>query len=89
MGNLNMIKERNPLACLTKGCYAGCHTRWHGLESHLLTMELKGSVSSVSLNNFGRQIHHGFETDFMTLTNDIAVQSGIVNLMSADVTLDT
>ena len=36
MGNLNMLKERNPKACLTKGCFAGCHTRWRGLESHLL-----------------------------------------------------
>ena len=35
-GNLNMFKDRNPQACLTKGCYAGCHTRWRGLESHLL-----------------------------------------------------
>ena len=35
MGNLNMLKERNPQACLTKGCYAGCHTRWRGLEFHL------------------------------------------------------
>ena len=31
-----MLKEGNPKACLTKGSYAGCHTRWHGLESHLL-----------------------------------------------------
>ena len=37
MGNLNMLKERNPQACLTKGSYAWCHTRWCGLESHLLT----------------------------------------------------
>ena len=36
MSNLNMLKERNPKACLTKGCFAGCHTRWHGLESQLL-----------------------------------------------------
>ena len=39
MGNLNMLKERTPpppQACLTKGCYAGCHTRWRGLEFHLL-----------------------------------------------------
>ena len=35
MGNLNMLEERKPQACLTKGCYAGCHTRWPGLESHL------------------------------------------------------
>ena len=27
--------------------------------------------------------------DFMTLTNDVAVPSGVVNLTSADVTLDT
>ena len=32
---LNMFKERN-LACLTQGSYAGCHTRWRDLESHLL-----------------------------------------------------
>ena len=37
MGNLNMFKERNPQACLTEGSYAGCHTRWRGLESHLYT----------------------------------------------------
>ena len=36
MGNLNMFEERNPQACLTKGSSAGCHTRWRGLESHLL-----------------------------------------------------
>ena len=36
MGNLNMLKERNPQACLTKGCDAGCHTRWRGLEPHLI-----------------------------------------------------
>ena len=28
-------REKKPTACLTKGSYAGCHTRWHGLESHL------------------------------------------------------
>ena len=37
MGNLNILKERKPQACLTKGCYAGCHIRWRGLESHLLS----------------------------------------------------
>ena len=26
MGNLNMLKERNPQACLTKGCHAGYDT---------------------------------------------------------------
>ena len=36
MGNLNMFKERNPLACLSNGSYAGCHSRWRGPESHLL-----------------------------------------------------
>ena len=36
MGNSNMFKERNPQACLTKGSYAGCDTRWRGLESHLI-----------------------------------------------------
>ena len=34
MGNLNMLKEKK--ACLTKGSYAGYHTRWRGLESYLL-----------------------------------------------------
>ena len=29
-------KRDNPQACLTKGSFAGCHTRWRGLESHLL-----------------------------------------------------
>ena len=40
MGNLNMLKERTPQACLTKGYHAGCHTRWHGLESHLLLITI-------------------------------------------------
>ena len=36
MGNLNMLKERIPQACLTKGCYPGCHTSSIGSqESHL------------------------------------------------------
>ena len=35
MHNLNMFNERNPQACLTKGSYAGSHTRWRGLDSHL------------------------------------------------------
>ena len=46
MGNLNMLKERNPQACLTKDCYARCHTRWRGLESHLL-VESHSPVESV------------------------------------------
>ena len=29
-------------ACLTKGSFAGCHTRWRGLESHLLRTSLTG-----------------------------------------------
>ena len=29
-----MLQERK--ACLTKGSYADGHTRWRGLESHLL-----------------------------------------------------
>ena len=29
------LNRENPQACLTKGCYSGCQTRWHGLESHL------------------------------------------------------
>ena len=36
MGKLNMLKEWKPQGCLTKGFYAWCHTRWRGLESHLL-----------------------------------------------------
>ena len=36
MGNLNMLEERNPQACLTKGSFAGFHTRWRGLEPHLI-----------------------------------------------------
>ena len=43
MGNLNLLKEGNPQACLTKGSYAGCHTRWRGLDSHLL-VELKKDI---------------------------------------------
>ena len=35
MGNLNM-REKKTQACLTKSSYAGCYTRWRGLESHLL-----------------------------------------------------
>ena len=35
MGNLNMLKERNPQACLSRGCDAEWYTRWRGLESHL------------------------------------------------------
>ena len=50
---------------------------------------LKGSVSSVSLNNFGRPVRHGFLTNFVTLTNDVAELSPVVRLTSADVTLDT
>ena len=33
MSNLNMIKES---LSDYRGSYAGCHTRWRGLESHLL-----------------------------------------------------
>ena len=40
MVNLNMLKERGPQACLTKGCYAGCHTRWRGLEFHKTLRDL-------------------------------------------------
>ena len=39
MGNLNMLKEikkTKKQACLTRGSYAGYHTRWRGLESYLL-----------------------------------------------------
>ena len=35
MGNLNMFKEKEKQACLIEGSYAGCHTRWRGLESPL------------------------------------------------------
>ena len=30
-----MLKERNTQACLTKGTFAGYHTRWRGLELYL------------------------------------------------------
>ena len=36
MGNLNMLRERTPQACLSKGSEAGCHTRWRGLEFNLI-----------------------------------------------------
>ena len=61
MGNLHMFKERNPQACLTKGSYAGCHTRWRGLESHLFTVhpaliarniDLTDIYCTYHLNNF-------------------------------------
>ena len=42
-------------------------------------MALKGSVSSVSLNNFGKQIRHGFEMELVTLTNDVAELSGVLS----------
>ena len=44
--------------------------------------------SSISLKNFGKQIHPDFYMEFSTLTNDVAELSGIVNLTSADVRLD-
>ena len=47
IGNLNMLKEITPKACLTKGRYAGCHTRWRGLEFHLLN----GLQAKVTLFN--------------------------------------
>ena len=44
MGNLNMLKGRPPpQACLIKGCYAWCHTRWRGLEFHLMGLILYDS----------------------------------------------
>ena len=43
MGNLNMLKERNTQACLTKGSFAGYHTRWRGLELYLLGVYTFGS----------------------------------------------
>ena len=40
MGNLNILKERKPQACLNRYSFAaGCHTRWRGLESHLMKGE--------------------------------------------------
>ena len=33
---LTCSKRENPQACLTRGSYAGYHTRWRGLESYLL-----------------------------------------------------
>ena len=47
---------------------------------------VKGAVSSVSLNNFGKQIRPGVQMEFVTLTNDVAELSGVVILTSADVT---
>ena len=41
MGNLNMFKEKEKQACLSKGSYAGCHTRWRGLEYPLLQYVLR------------------------------------------------
>ena len=49
----------------------------------------KGSVSSVSSYNFGKQIRHVFQTDFVTLTNDVAVLSHVADITSVDLTLDT
>ena len=56
-----------------------------GVCSHI-QVGIKGLVSSVSLNNFGRQICPWL---FVTLTNDVALLSAVSNLTSADVTLDT
>ena len=36
MSNVHLLKKREKEVCLAKGSQAGCHTRWHGLESHLL-----------------------------------------------------
>ena len=47
IGNLNMFKERNRQACLTKSSYAGSHTRWRGLESHLLCTIVFSSIYKV------------------------------------------
>ena len=44
---------------------------------------------SVLLNNFSRLIRQVFQTEFVTLTNDIAVPSAVVNQKSEDVTFDT
>ena len=52
-------------------------------------MIFKGAVLSGSLNSFSKQIRPEFYTDFLTLTNDVAKLSGVVNLTSADLTLDT
>ena len=43
----------------------------------------KGSVSSVSLNSFGSKIRHGFQTNFVTLTNDVPLKIPVANLTSA------
>ena len=43
MGNLNSKSEK-PQACLTNGCYPGCHTRWRGLEFHLLVLRSSTAV---------------------------------------------
>ena len=55
MGNSNMLKERNPKACLTKGSYAGYHTRWRGLESHLFH-SIPGNISRLPCH----PIHIGY-----------------------------
>ena len=44
---------------------------------------------SVLLNNFSRLIRQVFQTEFVTLTNDVAVPSAVVNQKSEDVTFDT
>ena len=48
----------------------------------------KGSVSSVSSYNFGKQIRQIFHTDFVTLTNDVAELSHVADITSVDLTLD-
>ena len=45
---LTCSKRENPQACLTRGSYAGYHTRWRGLESYLLKEQSRSSVSNVT-----------------------------------------
>ena len=48
MSNLNMLKERKPKVCLTKGSVTGCDTRWRGLESHALHRDKERKTQSLS-----------------------------------------
>ena len=48
MGNLNMLKERRNPSLSDKGFYARYHTRWRGLESHLLKMVLACIVTCIT-----------------------------------------
>ena len=51
-------------------------------------LSFKGSVLSVSLYHFGKEIRLISESDFFTLTNDVTVLNPVANITSADFTLD-